>query len=278
MNAPKITAIGPTPPDYGLPTLPSLGDLVTVAAQISSSEEDPADTAYRALCLFTECRTALVRARRAASTVRFEEYAASEKRKMDEEFIEVLDACDGDSSSAVTLDSFLIACESGTKPTTRISKWRGFTRAYVEKREIIDVHQGESKLHDSELKAAAAEMANFYEVKGIGREVVLTARDLFSEWLIDDKMSAVEERAAKSKRAKIYLPVCRKVLQKEPMTDSECETLKGMTTDEVASAIETLRSKNELGENGAGMLIAALTDARLPKSAKPRVAKKIPKV
>lgn len=279
MNTPKRTRIcTPSPPEFGLPPLPSLENLVAIAAQISSLDEAPTATALRALSLFSECRTALIKARRAAATVRLEEFRNSEIREIDREFMESLEPCDDTQSSAVKLDSFLKACGCGFKPTTRISKWRSFARFYVEMREIVDGTPEQFRSHGSDLSDAGDEMATFYEVNGIGRDQVLSTRDLLAVWFGERRARQAKINAEKSKRAIAYLPVCRKAVNKGKLTDDDELVLKEMTDAEIASAIKTLRSKSELGENGAGMLIAALTDARLPKSAKPRVAKKIPKV
>jgi hypothetical protein len=252
-------------------------ELASLAAVMSSPAERPKVTAERAMALFQECKIEIWRVAAELRDVRQSEAELNGKSKRDSNFIASLESCNGDPSGAVTLDSFLIACGTGTKIGARIAKWRGFARFYVEMRGIIDGTQDRWGSCDPELKAAGDEMASFYEVNGIPRDQVFSTRDIFSTWLMENKGRDVEAKAEKSKRAKINLPVCRKAVNKGKMTENDEHVLKEMTGDEVEAAIQKLRKDNELGENGEGSIRAAITDANRTKSAKPRVAKKSPK-
>lgn len=275
MTTRVITSVTPTPPWHGLPTLPSLENLVAVAAQISSSDEDPAETALRALCLFNECRTVLIRARKAAAKVRMEEYRASEIREMDRKFIESLESYDGDRSGAVTLDSFLKACRPTAKPDVLLEKWRAFIREFENLHNEMDSWRGHPRKSDEKISTEVEKLFRNDREKGIGRKEIIAARDLFLDWLEIDLVQSKKTKAAKSKNARKYLPVCRRVLKKT-LSDSDNDVLKEMGDAELASAIKTLRSKNELGQNGAGLLKAAIEDASRPKNAKPRLSTKKP--
>lgn len=269
--------VTPTPPWFGLPKLPSLENLVAVAAQISSLDEHPTETAIRALSLFSECRTVLIRARTAAATEGLQEHLVSESREIDQKFIESLESCDGDLSDAVRLDSFLKACKPTAKPDWLLEKWRAFICEFENVHNEMDSWRGNPRKSDEEISTDVEELFRNDRERGIGGTEVIAARDLFLDWLEIDQRQSKQTKADLSKRAVIYLRVCRKVLQKETLTDGDRETLKSMTAAEQMSAEKTLRNKNELGENEVGLLKVAIVDATRPKSAKPRISTKKPK-
>jgi hypothetical protein len=293
-DQPPHIVIAPRP-DYGLRELPNLEDLVAIAAQISSSDEDPAETARRALCLFNECRTLLIRATKLASMAkhkvtmeelapRIEEMELLLKQKSEREQIVSLGL--DDSLESVKLEDFLNACRPTAKPAWLLEKWRASIRASIQ----VPIGEGEEggndlktgyeqpQYTDEEVSAGVEAWFEKFREFGVGRNEIIEERDRFLTWLEIDQQQSKDTKAEKSKKARKNLPVCRKVLKKKTLSDSDNDVLKEMGDAELASAIKTLRSKNELGQNGAGLLKAAIEDAKRPKSARPRNSKKRPEV
>ena len=249
-------------------------ELASLAAVMSSPAERPEVTAERAMAIFRACRKEIWNVAKELHDTNQWVAERNEESEPDDDFIASLEFYNDDPSGAVTLDSFLNACSAGSKLDIRISKWRSFAKFSAKLWILKDGTQDRCRLNDLELKAAGDKMANFHEVNGIARDKVLTMRDTFSIWQEMKKVGDAEVKAEKSKRAKIYLPVCRKVVNNQNLTNQENEVLKDMTGDEVESARKKLLKDNELGPNGFGKLKAAIVDASRPKSALPRVSKK----
>ncbi|MCP5547367.1 MAG: hypothetical protein H7A50_08335 [Akkermansiaceae bacterium] len=263
MKSPTMPSISvPYVPRLSTRKRPSVEVLASVAASMASAGEDPKQTASRALALFEACEDELFHAR---CLDRKTEKSRLARMKEEATLRELFGEGDGD--AMVPLDVILkVSMPAESKEDRRMEKWKRFRKWYLEEYRLI---------HGGKLTPLSASDAfKFDREHGLVRKDALTAIFLFRAWLDEERGRIVQDKAAKSARSKIYLPVCRQLSRKEHLDPDDLRILAGMSDEEIANAKAKIGA--ELGP-GKGRKFSRLLDAAIDdanSAARPRAVRK----
>lgn len=252
-------------------------ELASLAAAMANTAEAPSVTAQRAMELFQACRDEVWRIAGQMREVQNDEIKRRERYERDRDFFASLGSGEFEmipcmkANTKIGLEIFLQACMPNSKKETRLQKWREFLKRKIVIHHLREIRKGFCGKSNDELATAVAEEMRIYREEGISARVIPSAREIFADFLEMHTDAIKLEKAEKAKRARLYCPIARKISSGEKLTEGDNDILKSLTPEEQEAAEKSQSLKMTPKE--IRLWKAAVVDAGIPPSAKPKIKK-----